>query len=187
MLNCTLLTFSIAFFYIPIHNIIYIQIPEQTAYIRLLLLPEEVVGPSFKEKLELGSKSHSPRPAYWIMDHWYSSVNLAVRISRPSWILEKGLRISPRVWLYPWRAPVFTWIAVLAPGRLELLRVAMSRSIQTRTLLLPRPTVLTQPPIPNQFAFPASHTLHTALLYSESGACLRKLTPRSTEKAGKKA
>ena len=76
---------------------------------------------------------------------------------------------------------------LLAPGHQELSCVARSRSIQTRTLLLPHPTVLTQPQTPNQFAFPASHTIHTGLLYWESGACLRGLTPRSTEKAGRSA
>ena len=76
-------------------------------------------------------------------------------------------------------------VSLLAPGHQELPRVARSRSLQTRTLLLPRPTVLTQPPTPNQFAFPASNTLQTGLLYSESGACLRGLTPRSTEQAGR--
>ena len=39
-------------------------------------------------------------------------------------------------------------VSLLAPGRQELPRVAKSRSIQTRTLLLLRPTVLSQPPTP---------------------------------------
>ena len=57
-------------------------------------------------------------------------------------------------------------VSFLAPGHQELPRVARSRSIQTRAHSCSHaPQSLPDPPTPNHFTFPASHTLETKLIY----------------------